>query len=76
MNAASLERIKTRMDPDAEAHLLSVSQNKYDDILKAKREELKKKRGALELNNDLEPDQDFTAQKHPRSGSNVVSYRS
>ena len=41
MNAAEVERMKNRLDPESEAQLLTVSQNKYDDILKAKREELK-----------------------------------
>ena len=70
--------MKNRLDPESEAQLLTVSQNKYDDILKAKRGELKKKRGALELNNDLDIDPNFRAPKHPRSGnnSNNVPYRS
>ena len=76
MNQNELANIKNRLDPESEAQLLSVSQNKYEDILRAKREELRKKRGALELNNDLDIDPDFIAPRHPRSGSNHVSYKS
>ena len=78
MSVNNLENIKNRLDPDQEAQLLSVSQNKYEDILRAKREELKKKRGALELNNneELDIDPNFQAPRHPRSGSNHVSYKS
>ena len=76
MNVSNLENIKNRLDPEQEAQLLSVSQNKYEDILRAKREELKKKRGALEVNADLDIDPNFKAPRHPRSGSNHVSYKS
>lgn len=34
--------------------LIKVHSQKYDDVLKAKKEELRRKRGALELNSDLE----------------------
>ena len=43
--------------------------------MKQKRDELKRKRGALGINNDLDIDVNF---QHPRSGgpSNAVSYKS
>lgn len=56
MNSDNLANIKNKLDQDQEAQLLSASQHKYDDILKAKRDEIRKKRGALESNNDLDID--------------------
>ena len=54
-------------DARAEASLITKSQNKYEDILKAKRDELRKKRGALEVS---------TSEEGGASQKNHVSYRS
>ena len=34
--------------------LMRIHSQKYDDIMKAKKDELRKKRGALEMNSDLD----------------------
>ena len=72
INAANMEKYKE------EARQLTNSQNKYDDILKKKRAELRAKQGALGISSDLDIDPDFRApRQHPRSGgSNAVSYKS
>ena len=54
-------------DAKAQAALLTKSQTKYEDVLKAKRDELRKKRGALEVT---------TSEEGGASQKNHVSYRS
>ena len=39
--------------------LLRRNSQKYDDMMKQRRDELKRRRGALELNSDLEVDNEF-----------------
>lgn len=61
IHEAELENVKEQ------AALISKSQNKYEDILKAKRDELRRKRGALEIT---------TSDEGAASQKNHVSYRS
>ena len=72
INAARMQNYKE------DVRQLTNSQNKYDDILKKKRAELRAKQGALGVSSDLDIDPDFRApRQHPRSGgSNAVSYKS
>ena len=42
----------------AEDDVLRRNSQKYDDLIKSRREELRRKRGALDLNSDLDLDQD------------------
>ena len=39
--------------------LLRRNSQKYDDMMKQRRDELKRRRGALELNSDLDVDNEF-----------------
>ena len=39
--------------------VLRRNSQKYDDMMKMRRDELKRKRGALELNSDLDVDTEF-----------------
>lgn len=47
--------------------LLRRNSQKYDDLMKQRRDELRRKRGALELNSDLELDDNFRVPQEARA---------
>ena len=43
--------------------MIRRNSQKYDDVMKSRREELRRKRGALELNSDLDFEAEFKSQR-------------
>ena len=56
----NLSKVKAKSSSQNQADdILRRNSQKYDELMKSRRDELKRKRGALELNSDLELDNDY-----------------